>query len=276
MTLSEVQIKAIIDSFVEIYGEENRTIIDNKIKNCLILLCGYKPIEELNKIRTTINQKYLKEFLQQVKSTTDLSNKDISLLFENDMFKKYSLIETFGSHAQEIIDTEPKNRMQQFQAKQILKDRESFYSVSEAKVILPELADELSELYIKYSSLAKKELLQLSLNYEENKGNIAGHQFLEDVNFDLSFYDFEDQQHNGVQPNFVLNSDGETVLYPIVSFSTVKRKMEAMFGAEDYFDVLLIHELNHIIGMHLLDYKGKSNYQLQMGILISDTEKKYY
>ena len=276
MTLSEVQIKAIIDSFVEIYGEENRTIIDNKIKNCLILLCGYKPIEELNKIRTTINQKYLKEFLQQVKSTTDLSNKDISLLFENDMFKKYSLIETFGSNAQEIIDTEPKNRMQQFQAKQILKDRESFYSVSEAKVILPELADELSELYIKYSSLAKKELLQLSLNYEENKGNIAGHQFLEDVNFDLSFYDFEDQQHNGVQPNFVLNSDGETVLYPIVSFSTVKRKMEAMFGAEDYFDVLLIHELNHIIGMHLLDYKGKSNYQLQMGILISDTEKKYY
>lgn len=279
MTLSEVQIKAIIDSFVEIYGEENRTIIDNKIKNCLILLCGYKPIEELNKIRTTINQKYLKEFLQQVKSTTDLSNKDISLLFENDMFKKYSLIETFGSNAQEIIDTEPKNRMQQFQAKQILKDRESFYSVSEAKVILPELADELSELYIKYSSLAKKELLQLSLNYEENKGKIAGHQFLEDVNFDLSFYDFEEQQHNGVQPNFVLNSDGETVLYPIVSFSTVKRKMEAMFGAEDYFDVLLIHELNHIIGMHLLDYKGKSNYQLQMGILISDTEKnttKYY
>ena len=279
MTLSEVQIKAIIDSFVEIYGEENRTIIDNKIKNCLILLCGYKPIEELNKIRTTINQKYLKEFLQQVKSKTDLSDKDISLLFENDMFKKYSLIETFGSNAQEIIDAEPKNRMQQFQVKQILKDRESFYSVSEAKVILPELADELSELYIKYSSLAKKELLQLSLNYEENKEKIAGHQFLEDVNFDLSFYDFEEQQHNGVQPNFILNNDGKPVLYPIVNFSTVKRKMEAMFGAEDYFDVLLIHELNHIIGMHLLDYNGKSNYQLQMGLTIIDTGKnttKYY
>lgn len=279
MTLSEVQIKVIIDSFVEIYGEENRTIINNKIKNCLILLCGYKPIEELNKTRTTINQKYLKEFLQQAKSTTDLSNKDISLLFENDMFKKYSLIETFGSNAQEIIDTEPKNRMQQFQAKQILKDRESFYSVSEAKVILPELADELSELYIKYSSLAKKELLQLSLNYEENKEKIAGHQFLEDVNFDLSFYDFEEQQHNGVQPNFIFNNDGKPVLYPIVNFSTVKRRMETMFGAEDYFDVLLIHELNHIIGMHLLDYNGKSNYQLQMGLTIIDTGKnttKYY
>ena len=66
MTLSDVQIKAIIDSFVEIYGEENRTVIDSKIRNCLILLCGYKPIEELNKIRTTINQKYLKEFLKNV------------------------------------------------------------------------------------------------------------------------------------------------------------------------------------------------------------------
>lgn len=279
MTLSDVQIKAIIDSFVEIYGEENRTVIDSKIKNCLILLCGYKPIEELNKIRTTINQKCLKEFLQQVKSTTDLSDKDIILLFENDMFKKYSLIETFGSNAQEIIETEPKNRMQQFQTKQILKAREEFYNMSDTKDILPELADELSELYIKYSSLAKKELLQLSLNYEENKEKITGHQFLEDVNFDLSFYDFEEQQHNGVQPNFILNKDGNPVLYPIVNFSTVKRKMEAMFGAEDYFDVLLIHELNHIIGMHLLDYNGKSNYQLQMGLTIIDTGKnttKYY
>ena len=59
MILNEVQIKAILDSFVEIYGEENRTNIDSKIRNCLILLCGYKPVEELNKIRTTINQKYL-------------------------------------------------------------------------------------------------------------------------------------------------------------------------------------------------------------------------
>ncbi|MBE6154752.1 MAG: hypothetical protein E7163_04195 [Firmicutes bacterium] len=279
MTLSDVQIKAIIDSFVEIYGEENRTVIDSKIRNCLILLCGYKPIEELNEIRTTVNQKYLEQFIGQIKSKTDLSDNDIKLLFENDMFKKYSLIESFGVNAQEIIDAEPKNRMQQFQTKQILKAREEFYNMSDTKDILPELADELGDLYIKYASLAKKELLELSLNYEENKEKIAGKQFLEDVNFDLSFYDFEDQQHNGVQPNFVLNSDGETVLYPIVSFSTVKRKMEAMFGAEDYFDVLLIHELNHIIGMHLLDYKGKSNYQLQMGILISDTEKnttKYY
>lgn len=279
MILSEVQIKAIIDSFVEIYGEENRTIIDSKIRNCLILLCGYKPVEELNKIRTTINQKYLEEFLGQVKSKTDLSDNDIKLLFENDMFKKYSLIETFGSNAQEIIDTEPKNRIQQIQTKQISKDREEFYNISDIKNISPQLADELSQLYIKYSSLAKKELLQLSLNYEVNKEKIAEHQFLEDVNFDLSFYDFEEQQHNGVQPNFILNDDGETILYPIITFSTVKKKIEAMFGAEDYFDVLLIHELNHIIGMHLLDYNGKSNYQLQMGLTIIDTGKnttKYY
>lgn len=279
MILNEVQIKAIIDSFVEIYGEENRTNIDSKIRNCLILLCEYKPVEELNKIRTTINQKYLEEFLGQVKSKTDLSDNDIKLLFENDMFKKYSLIETFSSNAQEIIDTEPKNRIQQIQTKQILKDREEFYNISDIKNISPQLADELSQLYIKYSSLAKKELLQLSLNYEMNKEKIAEHQFLEDVNFDLSFYDFEEQQHNGVQPNFILNDDGETILYPIITFSTVKKKIEAMFGTEDYFDVLLIHELNHIIGMHLLEYKGRSNYQLQMGILISDTGKnttKYY
>lgn len=279
MNLSEVQIKAIIDSFVEIYGEENRTNIDSKIRNCLILLCGYKPVEELNKIRTTINQKYLEEFLGQVKSKTDLSDNDIKLLFENDMFKKYSLIETFGSNAQETIDTEPKNRIQQFQTKQILKDREEFYNISDIKNISPQLADELSQLYIKYSSLAKKELLQLSLNYEMNKEKIAEHQFLEDVNFDLSFYDFDEQQHNGVQPNFILNDDGEIILYPIINFSTVKKKVEAMFGTEDYFDVLLIHELNHIIGMHLLEYRGKSNYQLQMGILISDTGNnttKYY
>ena len=279
MNLSEVQLKAIIDSFVEIYGEENRTNIDSKIRNCLILLCGYKPVEELNKIRTTINQKYLEEFLGQVKSKTDLSDNDIKLLFENDMFKKYSLIETFGSNAQEIIDTEPKNRIQQFQTKQISKDREEFYNISDIKNISPQLADELSQLYIKYSSLAKKELLQLSLNYEMNKEKIAEHQFLEDVNFDLSFYDFDEQQHNGVQPNFILNDDGETILYPIINFSTVKKKVEAIFGTEDYFDVLLIHELNHIIGMHLLEYRGKSNYQLQMGILISDTGNnttKYY
>lgn len=279
MILSEVQIKAIIDSFVEIYGEENRTNIDSKIRNCLILLCGYKPVEELNKIRTTINQKYLEEFLGQVKSKTDLSDNDIKLLFENDMFKKYSLIETFSSNAQEIIDTEPKNRIQQIQTKQISKDREEFYNISDIKNISPQLADELSQLYIKYSSLAKKELLHLSLNYEMNKEKIAEHQFLEDVNFDLSFYDFEEQQHNGVQPNFILNDDGETILYPIITFSTVKKKIEAMFGTEDYFDVLLIHELNHIIGMHLLEYKGRSNYQLQMGILISDTGKnttKFY
>lgn len=279
MNLSEVQIKAIVDSFVEIYGEENRTNIDSKIRNCLILLCGYKPVEELNKIRTTINQKYLEEFLGQVKSKTDLSDNDIKLLFENDMFKKYSLIETFGSNAQETIDTEPKNRIQQFQTKQISKDREKFYNISDIKNISPQLADELSQLYIKYSSLAKKELLQLSLNYEMNKEKIAEHQFLEDVNFDLSFYDFDEQQHNGVQPNFILNDDGETILYPIINFSTVKKKVEAMFGTEDYFDVLLIHELNHIIGMHLLEYRGKSNYQLQMGILISDTGNnttKYY
>lgn len=279
MILSEVQIKAIIDSFVEIYGEENRTNIDSKIRNCLILLCGYKSVEELNKIRTTINQKYLEEFLGQVKSKTDLSDNDIKLLFENDMFKKYSLIETFSSNAQEIIDTEPKNRIQQIQTKQISKDREEFYNISDIKNISPQLADELSQLYIKYSSLAKKELLHLSLNYEMNKEKIAEHQFLEDVNFDLSFYDFEEQQHNGVQPNFILNDDGETILYPIITFSTVKKKIEAMFGTEDYFDVLLIHELNHIIGMHLLEYKGRSNYQLQMGILISDTGKnttKFY
>ena len=279
MNLSEVQIKAIIDSFVEIYGEENRTNIDSKIRNCLILLCGYKPVEELNKIRTTINQKYLEEFLGQVKSKTDLSDNDIKLLFENDMFKKYSLIETFGSNAQETIDTEPKNRIQQFQTKQISKDREKFYNISDIKNISPQLADELSQLYIKYSSLAKKELLQLSLNYEMNKEKIAEHQFLEDVNFDLSFYDFDEQQHNGVQPNFILNDDGEIILYPIINFSTVKKKVEAIFGTEDYFDVLLIHELNHIIGMHLLEYRGKSNYQLQMGILISDTGKnttKFY
>lgn len=279
MNLSEVQIKAILDSFVEIYGEENRTNIDSKIRNCLILLCGYKPVEELNKIRTTINQKYLEEFLGQVKSKTDLSDNDIKLLFENDMFKKYSLIETFGSNAQETIDTEPKNRIQQFQTKQISKDREKFYNISDIKNISPQLADELSQLYIKYSSLAKKELLQLSLNYEMNKEKIAEHQFLEDVNFDLSFYDFDEQQHNGVQPNFILNDDGEIILYPIINFSTVKKKVEAMFGTDDYFDVLLIHELNHIIGMHLLEYRGKSNYQLQMGILISDTGKnttKYY
>lgn len=279
MILNEVQIKAIIDSFVEIYGEENRTNIDSKIRNCLILLCGYKPVEELNKIRTTINQKYLEEFLGQVKSKTDLSDNDIKLLFENDMFKKYSLIETFSSNAQEIIDTEPKNRIQQIQTKQISKDREEFYNISDIKNISPQLADELSQLYIKYSSLAKKELLHLSLNYEMNKEKIAEHQFLEDVNFDLSFYDFEEQQHNGVQPNFILNDDGETILYPIITFSTVKKKIEAMFGTEDYFDVLLIHELNHIIGMHLLEYKGRSNYQLQMGILISDTGKnttKFY
>ncbi len=279
MNLSEVQIKAIIDSFVEIYGEENRTNIDSKIRNCLILLCGYKPVEELNKIRTTINQKYLEEFLGQVKSKTDLSDNDIKLLFENDMFKKYSLIETFGSNAQETIDTEPKNRIQQFQTKQISKDREKFYNISDIKNISPQLADELSQLYIKYSSLAKKELLQLSLNYEMNKEKIAEHQFLEDVNFDLSFYDFDEQQHNGVQPNFILNDDGEIILYPIINFSTVKKKVEAIFGTEDYFDVLLIHELNHIIGMHLLEYRGKSNYQLQMGILISDTGNnttKYY
>ena len=279
MNLSEVQIKAIIDSFVEIYGEENRTNIDSKIRNCLILLCGYKPVEELNKIKTTINQKYLEEFLGQVKSKTDLSDNDIKLLFENDMFKKYSLIETFGSNAQETIDTEPKNRIQQFQTKQISKDREKFYNISDIKNISPQLADELSQLYIKYSSLAKKELLQLSLNYEMNKKKIAEHQFLEDVNFDLSFYDFDEQQHNGVQPNFILNDDGEIILYPIINFSTVKKKVEAIFGTEDYFDVLLIHELNHIIGMHLLEYRGKSNYQLQMGILISDTGNnttKYY
>lgn len=279
MILNEVQIKAIIDSFVEIYGEENRTNIDSKIRNCLILLCGYKPVEELNKIRTTINQKYLEEFLGQVKSKTDLSDNDIKLLFENDMFKKYSLIETFSSNAQEIIDTEPKNRIQQIQTKQISKDREEFYNISDIKNISPQLADELSQLYIKYSSLAKKELLHLSLNYEMNKEKIAEHQFLEDVNFDLSFYDFEEQQHNGVQPNFILNDDGETILYPIITFSPVKKKIEAMFGTEDYFDVLLIHELNHIIGMHLLEYKGRSNYQLQMGILISDTGKnttKFY
>ena len=36
MTLSDVQIKAIIDSFVDIYGEENRTVIDSKIRYCLI------------------------------------------------------------------------------------------------------------------------------------------------------------------------------------------------------------------------------------------------
>lgn len=279
MNLSEVQIKAIVDSFVEIYGEENRTNIDSKIRNCLILLCGYKPVEELNKIRTTINQKYLEEFLGQVKSKTDLSDNDIKLLFENDMFKKYSLIETFGSNAQETIDTEPKNRIQQFQTKQISKDREEFYNISDIKNISLQLADELSQLYIKYSSLAKKELLQLSLNYEMNKEKIAEHQFLEDVNFDLSFYDFDEQQHNGVQPNFILNDDGEIILYPIINFSTVKKKVEAMFGTEDYFDVLLIHELNHIIGMHLLEYRGKSNYQLQMGILISDTGNnttKYY
>ena len=278
MILNEVQIKAIIDSFVEIYGEENRTNIDSKIRNCLILLCGYKPVEELNKIRTTINQKYLEEFLGQVKSKTDLSDNDIKLLFENDMFKKYSLIETFSSNAQEIIDTEPKNRIQQIQTKQISKDREEFYNISDIKNISPQLADELSQLYIKYSSLAKKELLHLSLNYEMNKEKIAEHQFLEDVNFDLSFYDFEEQQHNGVQPNFIYD-DGETILYPIITFSTVKKKIEAMFGTEDYFDVLLIHELNHIIGMHLLEYKGRSNYQLQMGILISDTVKnttKFY
>lgn len=278
MILNEVQIKAIIDSFVEIYGEENRTNIDSKIRNCLILLCGYKPVEELNKIRTTINQKYLEEFLGQVKSKTDLSDNDIKLLFENDMFKKYSLIETFSSNAQEIIDTEPKNRIQQIQTKQISKDREEFYNISDIKNISPQLADELSQLYIKYSSLAKKELLHLSLNYEMNKEKIAEHQFLEDVNFDLSFYDFEEQQHNGVQPNFIYD-DGETILYPIITFSTVKKKIEAMFGTEDYFDVLLIHELNHIIGMHLLEYKGRSNYQLQMGILISDTGKnttKFY
>lgn len=279
MILGEVQIKAIIDSFVEIYGEENRTNIDSKIRNCLILLCGYKPVEELNKIRTTINQKYLEEFLGQVKSKTDLSDNDIKLLFENDMFKKYSLIETFSSNAQKIIDTEPKNRIQQIQTKQISKDREEFYNISDIKNISPQLADELSQLYIKYSSLAKKELLQLSLNYEMNKEKIAEHQFLEDINFDLSFYDFEEQQHNGVQPNFILNDDGETILYPIITFSTVKKKIEALFGTDDYFDVLLIHELNHIIGMHLLEYKGRSNYQLQMGILISDTGKnttKYY
>ena len=42
MQFNKETTKEIINCFVEIYGENYRIDISNKINNCLILLCGYK------------------------------------------------------------------------------------------------------------------------------------------------------------------------------------------------------------------------------------------
>lgn len=55
--------------------------------------------------------------------------------------------------------------------------------------------------------------------------------------------------------------------------------MANIFGSPDYFDVLLIHEINHIIGMHLLSYENSDNYTIQMGLIESckgDNKTKYH
>lgn len=269
MTIDERTMKELIDCFVTVYGEKHRKMITDKISNCLILLCGYKSKEEIEQIRLETNKKYMKLLAEKIGHIIELSNEEITFLFSDNIFKSNDSIRAFNTSSQKIIDSEKKTRAAQFNAKLILKTRESFSSIS-SKNITTTLADNLIDIFDELVEQAKRELFTSTINYEENKTKLQKINFLEPPIFDLKFYDFENQQHNGVQINFIKDKDGNIILYPIINFSTVKNSMSEMFGAPDYFDVLLIHEINHVIGMHLIEYIGLKKFKVQMGLVVSD------
>lgn len=278
MTLDEKTLNAIIDCFVSVYGEKHREAITEKINNCLILLCGYKSLEERKLIKDKINQKYLIIFTKRIKKIINLTHKEFLFLFGDNLFESNDKIGAFNSTSQKIVDMEPKSRAAQFNKKQILQIRNEFYSFF-SKTISTDIADKLIKLYDETVNQAKAEYFNEAINYEENKSKLDNYVFLERPLFSRKFYDFEDQQHDGVQPNFVRDQNGNIRLFPIISFSIVKNSMARMFGSPDYFDVLLIHEMNHIIGMHLLDYESSDNYKVQMGLVESDkgnNKTRYY
>lgn len=265
MNFDEKTLNAIIDCFVLVYGEKHRKIITEKLNNCLILLCGYKSLEERKVIKNKINQKYLIIFTEKIKEIINLSYKEFIFLFGDNLFESNYMLEAFGSTSQKIMDMEAKSRVAQFNKKQIIQIRNKFYSLF-SKSISPDIADKLIKLYNEIKDQAKAEYFNEAINYEENKTKLDSYAFLEKVSFNRNFYDFEDQQHNGFQPNFIRDQNGNVKLFPIINFSIVKNSMARMFGSPDYFDVLLIHELNHIIGTHLLDYESSDNFIIQTGL----------
>ena len=279
MMLNQETIEEIINCFVKIYGEDCRIEISNKINNCLVLLCGYKDENQLQKLYDDISQKYSKVLHDKVLKLIKLSEDDFQYLFGNNILSDDSQIAAFGSTSQGIVDKTPKTGANKINTRQILNIRNAFYDKSDIKDISIDLADKLINIYDEIESLAKNEFRSSSLNYEENMQTLNQMKFLEKPNFDIEFYDFEQQQHNGVQPNFIKDKNSNIRLYPIINFATVKKQVDRIFGAPDYFDVLLIHEINHIIGMHLKEYRAYGDYTIQMGMLISDTGKnttKYY
>ena len=278
MTFDEKTLNAIIDCFVSVYGEKHRKIIAEKINNCLILLCGYKSSEERKVIKNRINQKYLIIFTEKIKKIINLSYKESIFLFGDNLFESNDMIGVFSSTSQKIMDMEAKSRAAQSNKRQILQTRNEFYSLF-SKTISPDIADKLIKLYDETINQAKKEFFNEAINYEENKTKLDNYAFLEKPLFNRNFYDFENQQHNGVQPNFIKDQNGNIKLFPIINFSIVKNSMANIFGSPDYFDVLLIHEINHIIGMHLLSYENSDNYTIQMGLIESckgDNKTKYH
>lgn len=278
MTFDEKTLNAIIDCFVSVYGEKNRKTIKEKINNCLILLCGYKSLEEREVIKNRINKKYLIIFTKKIKKIINLTNKEFIFLFGYNLFESNNIIKAFSSTSQKIMDMEAKSRATQFNKKQILQTRNKFYSLF-SKTISPDIADKLLKLYDETINQAKAEFFNEAINYEENKAKLNNYTFLEKPLFNRNFYDFENQQHNEVQPNFIYDQNGNIKLFPIINFSIVKSSMANIFGSPDYFDVLLIHEINHIIGMHLLSYENPDNYTIQMGLIESckgDNKTKYH
>jgi hypothetical protein len=278
MIINQKNINELIECFIAVYGEEYRSKITEKINNCLILLCGYKSLEERKVIKNDINKKYMLILSEKVREIIDLTDQEISFLFGNNIFENNDLIGAFSSTSQKIIDRKPKTKIAQINTNGILKVRNEFLKVSSRSLTITD-ADKLVELYDQIVNQAKLDYFANSVNYEENKSKLEEYNFLETPMFDLEFYDFEDQKHNRVQINFIKDSNGNTKLFPIITFSTVKNSIARMFDSSDYFDILLIHEINHIIGMHLLDYKDKSNYKAQMGLVETDAgnnRTKYY
>lgn len=279
MIFNKDEITELIECFVSVYGEKHRKIITDKINNCLILLCGYKNQKEIEKNKININAKYIELLRERISTIIDLSNTDMTFLFGDTIFKNDDLIGAFSSTAQKIVESDKKTSAVRLNTKSILAVRDEFSKIS-SKNISPAMADDLIKIYDEIVKQANSELFFSTINFDENKTKLSKYDFLETPVFSLESYDFEEQQHNGVQPNFIKDKDGNIMLFPIINFSIVKNKLSQIFGSPDYFDVLLIHEINHVIGMHLLKYIDKGNYEIQMGLIVSNagnnTTKYYY
>lgn len=273
MQFNKETTKEIINSFVEIYGENYRIDISNKINNCLILLCGYKDTNKLKNIYNDINQKYRKLLYDKISNLIKLSENDFEYLFGNNILSESSQIMAFGSSSQYIINKTPKTKANEINTKEIIKVRNTFYNNSNINEITTDLADKLIEIYDEINNQAKKDFKTNSLNFEENQQILNQMNFLEKPNFNIEFYNFEEKEHNEIQPNFIKNKDGNIQLYPIISFQTVKKRIDQVFNSPDYFDILLIHEINHAIGMNLKEYRNYEDYTIQMGMTIFDSGK---